>query len=79
MGETHALMGMKLWAEYIDGMANVDIGTESFSAVSSPASGANPSALKYYEKDASDNYFRSTDTEVASGKTYYTRTVTPAA
>lgn len=79
MGETHALMGMKLWAEYIDGMANVDIGTESFSAVSNPASGANPSALKYYEKDASNNYFRSTDTEVVSGKTYYTRTVTPAA
>lgn len=79
MGETHALMGMKLWAEYIDGMANVDIGTESFTAVSSPASGANPSALKYYEKDASNNYFRSTDTEVVSGKTYYTRTVTPAA
>ena len=79
MGETHALMGMKLWAEYIDGMANVDIGTESFTAVSSPAAGANPSALKYYEKDASNNYFRSTDTEVVSGKTYYTRTVTPAA
>ena len=78
MGETHALMGMKLWAEYIDGMANVDIGTESFTAVSNPASGANPSALKYYEKDASNNYFRSTDTEVVSGKTYYTRTVTPA-
>ena len=79
MGETHALMGMKLWAEYIDGMANVDIGTESFTAVSSPVAGANPSALKYYEKDASNNYFRSTDTEVVSGKTYYTRTVTPAA
>ena len=79
MGETHALMGMKLWAEYIDGMANVDIGTESFTAVSNPAAGANPSALKYYEKDASNNYFRSTDTEVVNGKTYYTRTVTPAA
>lgn len=26
MGETHALMGMKLWAEYIDGMANVIFG-----------------------------------------------------
>lgn len=79
MGETHALMGMKLWAEYIDGMANVDIGTESFTAVSSPAAGANPSALKYYEKGTDNKYFRSTDTEVVSGKTYYTRTVTPAA
>lgn len=27
MGETHALMGMKLWAEYIDGIAVVYIGT----------------------------------------------------
>jgi hypothetical protein len=33
----------------------------------------------YYEKDASNNYFRTTDTTVVSGKTYYTRTVTAAA
>lgn len=26
MGETHALMGMKLWAEYLDGIANVSFG-----------------------------------------------------
>lgn len=26
MGETHALMGMKLWAEYLDGIANVKFG-----------------------------------------------------
>lgn len=26
MGETHALMGMKLWAEYLDGIANVTFG-----------------------------------------------------
>ena len=79
MGETHALMGMKLWAEYIDGMANVDIGSETFTAVSNPASGANPAALGYYEKGTDNKYFRSTDTTVVSGKTYYTRTVTPAA
>lgn len=76
MGETHALMGMTLWAEYIDGIAVVAIGSESFTAVSSPS--GNPSALGYYEKDASNNYFRTTDTTVASGKTYYTRTVTPS-
>lgn len=26
MGETHAIMGMKLWAEYLDGIANVSFG-----------------------------------------------------
>ena len=79
VGESFALMGMTLWAEYLDGIAVVDLGTESFTAVSSPAQGANPAALKYYEKDANNEYFRSTDTTVVSGKTYYTRTVTPAA
>lgn len=29
MGETHALMGMVLWAEYLDGIAKITIGTES--------------------------------------------------
>jgi len=77
VGESFALMGMALWAEYLDGIAVVDLGTESFTAVSSPASGANPAALKYYEKDSNNQYFRSTDTTVGSGKTYYTRTVTP--
>ena len=79
VGESFALMGMKLWAEYLDGIAIISVGTEAFTAVSSPASGANPAALKYYEKDSSNNYFRSTDTSVVSGKTYYTRTVTSAA
>ena len=75
MGETHALMGMKLWAEYIDGMANVDIGTESFTAVET-TTGKNPANEKWYEKDANNEYFRTTDTTPATGKTYYTRTVT---
>lgn len=79
VGEAFALMGMALWAEYLDGIAIISVGTEAFTAVQSPASGANPAALKYYEKDASNNYFRSTDTTVAAGKTYYTRTVTYAA
>jgi hypothetical protein len=73
---THALHGMTLFSEYIDGIAVVDIGVETFTAVSNPAEGANPSALKYYEKDATTNeYFRSTDTTVQNGKTYYTRAV----
>lgn len=75
---TYAMLGMELFSEYIDGIAVIDIGAESFAAVSSPASGANPAELKYYEKSGS-NYFRTTDTTVDSDKTYYTRTVTPAA
>lgn len=70
---TFAIMGITLFAEYIDGIAAVDIGYESFTAVVSPT--GNPSALKYYEKDANDKYFRSVDTEVDSGKTYYSRSV----
>ena len=75
--ESFAIIGMTLFAEYIDGIAVVDIGTESFAAVSSPA--GNPSEKKYYEKDSNDEYFRTTDTTVVSGKTYYTRTVTAGA
>ncbi len=75
VGECYALMGMKLWAEYLDGIAVIDVGSESFSSVS-PASGANPFALNYYEKDSNDNYFHTIDTTVVNGKTYYTRTVT---
>ncbi len=71
---SYAITGMNLFAEYIDGIAVVDIGTESFTAVGSPT--GSPSENKYYEKDASGNYFRSTDTEVDAGKTYYSRTVT---
>lgn len=73
VGEAWALMGMKLWAEYLDGIAIVDVGVEQFTAVTSPA--GNPAAQLFYEKDASNNYFRTTDTEVDSAKTYYTRTV----
>lgn len=35
MGETHALMGMKLWAEYLDGIANVSFGDAGGAAVRS--------------------------------------------
>lgn len=73
VGESFALMGMALWAEYLDGISVVSVGTATFTAVSNPT--GNPSAQMWYEKDANNNYFRTTDTTVVSGKTYYTRTV----
>ena len=78
VGEVFALMGMTLWAEYLDGIAIVNVGTESFAAVETPT-GKNPAAEKWYEKAADNTYFRTTDTAPATGKTYYTRTVTPGA
>ncbi len=41
MGETHALMGMKLWAEYLDGIANVSFGDVGSAAVRSAARKSN--------------------------------------
>lgn len=79
VSESYALMGLTLMAEYLDGVAVVDIGTATFTAVSSPASGANPAALGYFEKDAKNDYFPSTDTTVVEGKTYYTRSVSAGA
>lgn len=78
VGEAWALMGMKLWAEFLDGIAVVNVGVESFTEVSS-TTGKNPAEEMWYEKDASNNYFRTTDTTPAAGKTYYTRTVTQSA
>lgn len=81
-GDTHALMGMVLWAEYLDGIAVIDIGTETYTAVDSTAEGysaKHPATEGWFEKAADNTYFPSTDTTVAVGKTYYSRTVTPAA
>ena len=78
VGESFAIMGMKLWAEYLDGIAAIDVGIESFTAVET-TTGKNPAAEMWYEKDASNNYFRTVDTTPATGKTYYTRTVTRGA
>lgn len=47
--------------------------TYTYTAVAEPASGANPSALGYYEKFGTATYMASTDTTVVDGKTYYTR------
>ena len=81
-GDTHALMGMKLWAEYLDGIAVIDIGSETYTAVDSTAEGYStkkPNEEGWFEKAADNTYFPSTDSAVAAGKTYYSRTVTPAA
>lgn len=75
VGESWALMGMKLWAEFLDGIAVVDVGVETFTEVVD-TTGKNPAAELWYEKDASNNYFRTTDTTPALAKTYYSRTVT---
>lgn len=77
VSESFALMGLTLMAEYVDGIAVVNIGTETFTEVESPT--GSPIENKYYEKDSNNEYFRSTDTTVDATKTYYTRTVTPAA
>lgn len=76
VSESTALMGMVLFAEYLDGIANVDIGTETYTAVGSPS--GNPSTLHYFEKASDNTYFPSTDTTVKSGKTYYTRSLAGA-
>ena len=78
VGETFALMGMTLWAEYLDGIGVIDVGTETFTAVQT-TTGKNPAAEMWYEKAADNTYFRTTDTAPATGKTYYSRTVTAAA
>ena len=79
--ETYALMGLTMMAEYLDGIAAVDIGTETYTAVDSSGEGyasKNPVNEGWFEKSG-DDYFPTADTEVAAGKTYYARTVTKGA
>ena len=76
VSESFALMGMTLMAEYLDGIAAVDIGAETYTAVETPVK-ANIGT--YFEKAADNTYFKTTDTDVVQGKTYYTRAVTLAA
>lgn len=76
VSESFALMGLTLMAEYLDGIAVVDIGTATFTAVQSPVK-ANLGT--YFEKDANNEYFKTTDTDIVSGKTYYTRSVSAGA
>lgn len=70
VGESYALMGMTLWAEYLDGIAVASIGY-TFTAVSNPS--GNPATKGYYEL-VDGSYVKTTDTTVTSGKTYYERT-----
>ena len=76
VSESFALMGLTLMAEYLDGIAAVDIGVETYTAVETPLK-ANIGT--YFEKAADNTYFKTTDTDVVAGKTYYTRAVAPAA
>lgn len=77
VSELHALMGLTLMAEYLDGIAVVDIGTETYTEVASPVK-ANIGT--YFERNATTgDYFKTLDTDVVSGKTYYTRAVTAGA
>ena len=76
VSESFALMGMTLMTEYLDGIAAVDIGAETYTAVETPVK-ANIGT--YFEKAADNTYFKTTDTDVVQGKTYYTRAVTLAA
>lgn len=75
VSDSVAIMGMVLFAEYVDGIAVVDIGTETYTAVQSPAKA---SLGTYFEKAADNTYFKTLDTDVDATKTYYTRTVTAA-
>ena len=75
---SYAIMGLTLMAEYLDGIASVDIGTATFTAVET-TTGKNPANEGWFEKDSKNDYFPTTDTTPATGKTYYTRTVTRAA
>lgn len=76
VSDSFAVLGMVMMAEYLDGIAVVDIGAATFAAVSSPS--GNPSDKGYFEKDANNDYFPTEDTTVVSGKTYYTRSLAGA-
>lgn len=82
VSEAFALMGMTLMCEYLDGIASVNIGIASFTAVSTSSEGyssKNPATEGWFEVDSLGDYFPTADTEPADGKTYYTRTVTAGA
>ena len=82
VSESFALMGLTLMGEYLDGIAVVDIGTATFTAVSTSSEGyssKNPATEGWFEKDANNDYFPTTDTTPGDGKTYYTRSVSTGA
>ena len=82
VSESYALMGLTLMAEYLDGICVVDIGTATFTAVSTSSEGYSskkPNEEGWFEKDANNDYFPSEDSAVVTGKTYYTRSVSTGA
>lgn len=76
VSEAFAIMGLTLFAEYIDAIAVIDLGSETFTKVGSPT--GNPSTSGYYELSGTE-YVKSEDTTVVTGKDYYTRTLTAGA
>lgn len=82
VSEAFALMGMTLMCEYLDGIAVVDIGVATFTAVSTSSEGyssKNPATEGWFEATTEGDYIPTVDTEPATGKTYYTRTVAAGA
>jgi hypothetical protein len=72
VSESFALLGMVLMAEYLDGIAVIDIGTATFTKVSNPS--GNPSEQGWFEL-VDGKYVLTTDTTVVEDKDYYTRSV----
>lgn len=66
LGESFAIMGMTLWAEYLDGIAIVSV--DAHREVENPT--GDPKAKGYYEKSGIQ-YVPTEDTSVVTGKTYY--------
>lgn len=66
LGESFAIMGMTLWAEYLDGIAIVSV--DAHREVENPT--GNPKTKGYYEKSGIQ-YMPTEDTSVVTGKTYY--------
>ena len=69
-------MGLTLFAEYVDAICVIDIGSETYTKVSSPS--GNPASLGYFELSNGD-YIKTQDTTVTEGKDYYTRAVSQGA
>lgn len=72
MGETHALMGMKLWAEYLDGIANVTFGETLGSLTVASVAGTNSGTTKLTVTPAksSGNLYKYKVADTASAVTY---------
>ena len=73
VSEAFAILGLVLFAEYVDAIAVIDLGTETFTEVESPT--GNPKTKGYFEVSG-DDYIKTEDTEVVANKDYYTRSVT---